>query len=253
MELEKPSGIESKIVYETKEYYLFKSIKGNRVINKSHLARLKQSMMENYIFTILVVNEKYEIIDGQHRFEAIKELELPMYYVVCEGYGLNEVYTLNLNSKTWNSNDFLMGYCNLGNENYIRYRKFLQTYGIGHKECLGLLKGLMKPVSPKYDPDFSQGTLVITDEDYDKAKKIMDQIYRAKEFYKDCHRRSYIQAMFALFKYTEYDHEQYLKKLALQPKKLVNCSKKSKYLGIIEEIYNFNRKNTEKLSFKYLV
>ena len=35
-------------------------------------------MNDNYLFTVIIVNEKnYEIIDGQHRFEVIKELKLP--------------------------------------------------------------------------------------------------------------------------------------------------------------------------------
>jgi ParB-like chromosome segregation protein Spo0J len=29
-------------------------------------------MAENYLFTVIIVNEKYEIIDGQHRFDVIK-------------------------------------------------------------------------------------------------------------------------------------------------------------------------------------
>ena len=36
----------------------------------------------------------------------------------CDGYGLNEVHILNQNSKTWNADDYLAGYCNLGNKNY---------------------------------------------------------------------------------------------------------------------------------------
>ena len=44
-------------------------------------------MQSNYLFTVIIVNENYEIIDGQHRFEVIKELNLPLRYIICEGYG----------------------------------------------------------------------------------------------------------------------------------------------------------------------
>ena len=78
-------------------------------------------MQENYLFTIIIVNENYEIIDGQHRFDVIKELGLPLNYVICGGYGLNEVHILNQNSKTWNVDDYLDGYCLLGYTDYLKY------------------------------------------------------------------------------------------------------------------------------------
>ena len=61
-------------VHTTTDYFLFKPINGNRNINRLHLSRLKKSIEENYLFTVIIVNENYEIIDGQHRFECIKEL-----------------------------------------------------------------------------------------------------------------------------------------------------------------------------------
>ena len=89
-------------VYTTNDYTLFTSIDGNRTKNKLHIKRLKQSIKENYLFTVIIVNENYEIIDGQHRFDVIKELNLPLYYIICEGYGLAEVHILNQISKTQN-------------------------------------------------------------------------------------------------------------------------------------------------------
>ena len=76
-------------VHKTTDYFLFKPIDGNRNKNLLHINRLKKSISENYLFTVIIVNENYEIIDGQHRFECIKELELPLYYITCKGYGLN--------------------------------------------------------------------------------------------------------------------------------------------------------------------
>ena len=103
-----------KQVLTTTDYFLFKQIEGNREKNKLQLSKLKKSISDNYLFTILIVNENYEIIDGQHRFEIIKELGLPLNYVICEGYGLNEVHVLNQNQKTWTISDYMEGYANMG-------------------------------------------------------------------------------------------------------------------------------------------
>ena len=102
-----------KQILTTNNYELFKSIDGNRNVNELHLSRLKKSIQKKYLFTFILVNEKHHIIDGQHRFEVIKELGLPLNYVVCKGYGINEVHQLNENSKNWNADDYLDGYCKL--------------------------------------------------------------------------------------------------------------------------------------------
>lgn len=72
-------------VHTTTDYFLFKTIEGNRNKNLMHINRLKKSMADNYLFTVIVVNENYEIIDGQHRFDVIKELKLPLHYIMCCG------------------------------------------------------------------------------------------------------------------------------------------------------------------------
>jgi hypothetical protein len=115
-------------VHTTTDYFLFKPIDGNRNKNLLHINRLKKSMNQNYLFTVIIVNEKYEIIDGQHRFEVIQELQLPLHYIICSGYGLTEVHILNANSKTWNADDYLEGYCKLGYKDYLIFADFKNKY-----------------------------------------------------------------------------------------------------------------------------
>lgn len=78
-------------VHTTKNYYLFKTINGNRDINQLHLTRLSESFKKRHLITIIIVNERFEIIDGQHRFLVSKDLNLPVYYTILKNYGLNEV------------------------------------------------------------------------------------------------------------------------------------------------------------------
>ena len=54
-------------VLQTNDYDIFQHIDGNRNVNKLHLKRLKESIHEEYIPVPIVVNSKYQIIDGQHR------------------------------------------------------------------------------------------------------------------------------------------------------------------------------------------
>ena len=96
-------------VHTTNNYSLFKTLNGNRDVNQLHLTRLKESMKKNHLTTIIMVNEKLEIIDGQHRFLISQELKLPINYIISKNYGLNEVQILNANMKNWQTVDYVNG------------------------------------------------------------------------------------------------------------------------------------------------
>ena len=231
-------------VHTTTDYFLFKPIEGNRNKNLLHINRLKKSMSDNYLFTVIIVNEKYEIIDGQHRFDVIQELKLPLNYIVCNGYGLNEVHILNQNSKTWTSDDYLDGYCKLGYKDYLRYKEFKELYGIGHYECMWLLNGaqLSNPTQVFFTGDFKV-------KNYNEACKIIEKIMLVEPYYEEWKRRSFILAMLQLFKNPNFELTEFLQKLKLQPTALSNCSTTNQYVSLIEEIYNYRRR--EKVNLRY--
>jgi hypothetical protein len=236
--------IKDKKIHTTTDYFLFKNIDGNRNKNLLHLNRLRKSMQSNYLFTVIIVNEKFEIIDGQHRFDIIKELKLPLNYILCKGYGLNEVHILNQNSKTWNSNDYLEGYCKLGYKDYVIYRDFKNEYGIGHNETLALLSGGSRA---KLTQGFFQGEFKV--KSYDYAVSTMEKILMITPYYEGVRRRAFIYAMISLFNNKNFDFHEFLKKLKLQPTALMDCTNTDNYRILIENIYNYKRR--EKVNLRY--
>jgi len=239
------NGEKSSYVHTTKDYSLFKPIDGNRNKNLMHINRLKKSMAKNYLFTVIIINEKYEIIDGQHRFDVIKDLDLPLRYIICTGYGLDEVHILNQNSKTWNTDDYLNGYCNLGYKEYITYKKFKETYGVGHNECMTLLMGTSAGSS--HNEIFNQGNFKI--KDLEKAKKTIEKIFLTEPYYKGFKRRSYIFSLLQLFKNKNFEFTEFLQKLKIQPTAMMDCTDVEQYITLIEEIYNYRRR--EKINLRY--
>lgn len=233
-------------VQQTKDYSLFKSIKGNRDINRLHYNRLKKSIQNNYLFTIIIVNEKFEIIDGQHRFEAIKKLGLPLYYIVCTGYGVNEVQILNQNSKNWSIVDFMNGYCDKGIQDYILYRNFVNKYKFGHLETMAMLRGMISSGSG-VGIDFKNGNFKTTH--YEQACKLADLICSVKQYYKGYNRRFFIFALLKLFKNENFSFDEFIHKLQMQPYSLVDCVSVDQYIMLIEEIYNYKRRT--KVSLRY--
>jgi hypothetical protein len=233
-------------VHTTTDYFLFKPIDGNRNKNLLHLNRLKKSMTENYLFTVIIVNEKYEIIDGQHRFECVKELKMPLHYIICKGYGLNEVQILNQNSKTWNADDYLAGYCNLKNENYLIYKEFKQRYQFGHNECMSMLTGVNTGSGPMFE-DYKNGNFKVTH--LLMAEKEAQQIWQLKNIYDGFKRRAFVYAMLSLFDKPQFDFSEFLQKLKKQPSALKDCVDIKQYISLIEEIYNYRRHEKVNLRF----
>ena len=69
-------------VFETHDYGQFRFIKGNRLIRASHVNNILKSMKKRRLFSPLIVNEKMEIIDGQHRFKAQEKLNKSIEVIV---------------------------------------------------------------------------------------------------------------------------------------------------------------------------
>jgi hypothetical protein len=231
-------------VYTTLDYSLFRQIDGNRNKNLLHINRLKKSISENYLFTIIIVNEKYEIIDGQHRFDVIKDLQLPLYYIICEGYGLNEVHILNQNSKTWNADDYMEAYASLGYKDYVEYQDFKEKYNLGHNECMTLLSGASQKLDPRL---FYTGQFKI--QSIKQAEKIIEKILIIEPYYLGVRRRSFIYAMISLLRNNNFEFTEFLQKLKLQPTALQDCATVNNYKVLIEEIYNYRRKDKVNLRF----
>jgi hypothetical protein len=233
-------------VHTTTDYFLFKPIDGNRNKNFLHLSRLKKSIAENYLFTVIIVNENYEIIDGQHRFECIRELNLPLNYIVCSGYGLNEVHVLNQNSKTWNADDYLTGYCNLGYEDYLKYKRFKDKYQFGHNECMGMLSNQLAGNGALF-LKFKDGNFKVTH--LKQAEHKAEKIWMLKNLYEGFKRRSFVYALIYLFDKPQFEFTEFLQKIKNQPTSLINCNDTKQYVSLIEEIYNYRRK--DKVNLRY--
>lgn len=129
------------IVQETTDYAKFKDITGNRVINQNHLKKLlKEIQMNNLLQTQpILVNEKMQVIDGQHRLEAAKELQLPIFYTVVNGLSIKHVVRLNNAQRAWKLEDYVDMHIALGNQNYVALRAFIHEFGVTPTQAIMLL------------------------------------------------------------------------------------------------------------------
>ena len=243
-------------VYETNDYSMFKTLEGNRNIQQLHVRRLIRSFEEGYLFSPVIINEKNEIIDGQHRIQAAKELKLPVRFITCKGYGIHEIQVLNTNMKNWKKEDYLNGYCDLKYPEYLKFRNFMRRFpefGIASAEVLltqltqssrdySLMKGV--GAASKY---FEQGDLVISD--YDRSCEIAEIILSFKSFYDGFNRRIFVIVIVGLLKNPEFSYSELLSKLKFNPNGIQHCTTITQYRLLIEDIYNYKRR--EKVNLRY--
>ena len=88
-------------VYKTKEYSLFKYLKGNRAVNELHVRRLVEAIKEKDLQVPIIVDDKMNVVEGQHRLEAYKIVGLPICYIMKDNIGLEDVRKLNSVARKW--------------------------------------------------------------------------------------------------------------------------------------------------------
>jgi len=231
------------VIKSTSDYKKFKPLSGNRKVNEPHLKRLRKSMENKVLISPVIVNENFEVIDGQHRIQVLKEMSSPVHYLMVKGYGLNEMQLLNSASRNWAADDFLNAYIEAGNPEYVKYKQFKDKYGWGHNECMRILSGdELRSID-----SFRNGKLKI--HNISQVIEWAERIEMIKPYYDGIKRRAFIYAMIKLFKNPNYNHATFLGKLQYQSARLVDCTNVDQYTLLIEDIYNY--RNREKVSLRY--
>jgi hypothetical protein len=240
-------------VHTTTDYSMFKSIDGNRNLNLLHINRLKKSMQEHYLFTVIVVNENYEIIDGQHRFNAVRDLGLPLHYVIMQGYNLSHVQILNANSSNWTTQDYLEAYCNLGYEDYVRLAEFLRKYKLNITIGASILLQSSAGIAGTYPGSafeyFKHGTLKITEKQMKDGAKFMEMLYLFEPYFDGFKSRSFVFSLMKLMNNPDFSITELLQKVKIQPSALQSCVHVNQMTSLIEEIYNYKRRDKVNLRF----
>ena len=247
-------------VLRTSDYSQFKTLKGNREINPVHVERLVRSFQVKHLISPIIVNQNWEIIDGQHRFETAKRLGLHIDYIMVNDYGLKEVQILNSNINSWKAIDYLNGYCDLGYEHYLIFRDFMNKHPeFNFQSCTILLTNKTisnirqhktengKRKTKLFVNTFFSGDFQV--HDLKKAHDMADMLKMIKTYYDGFNRALFVKSMVTIFNNPIYNHAQFIGKLAQQPTFLQHCATVKQYHLLIEEIYNY--RSREKVSLRY--
>ncbi len=168
-------------VKSTTDYRQFKFIDGNRPVD--HAEKIEKSIREiGLLVSPIVCDENMRIIDGQNRFTACRNLGLPVYYVVMENIGDEEICVINSASKNWTGRNYIHYYAH-GNKQITDYQFFeqlIKAYPWATQRVIAF--AINGNSGFNYVGAVKNGTLKCTTEQYERAVATLDYVEKFRPF-----------------------------------------------------------------------
>ena len=228
-------------IYSTTNYSMFKCSTWNRNPNDElRIGKVMKSIKEVGFIGSIIVNELYEVIDGQARLEACKRMNVPVRYMIVPGIGKKECLALNISQTNWSIVDYIKSYSSEGSISYTYLLKLIEAYGKDFK-----LKVIIHAITGKMDIGakvIKEGRLECTSEDYDRAQNILRYLtpYIPIMSRIQGHNEFYFMALGYCYGDEEVDNDRLFKQITLRQASLIPVSTIQQALEQIEEIYNFH-------------
>jgi uncharacterized protein YozE (UPF0346 family) len=197
---------------------LFAPVGGNRSINSVNSNKILKNYLKNGYFKIpIVINENFEIIDGQHRLDAWVEFctkfpqnKFNLLFMVVPGYTIKEAQKLNaIPPKKWSILDYIESYRG-ENQNYMIISDFMEKYGFGAVASVLLLSGKINRLYSQDYTNFRNGQFVIDPVNIDSAHIIADVIVNELNAFPNHKSDRFISAYMKLHTMERYDHARFL-------------------------------------------
>lgn len=233
-------GVQEGIVQHTADYDKFSLIASNRDIYKPHVQKLVNSFEQHPDIARtrpILVNERYEIIDGQHRYEALKELKKPIYYIIERGLTIQDAQRLNSVQRNWTVADFARSFALTGNEQYIQYLELMEEYQFPHMVLMAYAAGYQRHAATR---DFKEGRFKLM-KDRKTMRQRLDMLKELTAVYPPTLKSGQLcMALLEAFKNETFDWEHFYEKFKnFGEAQLSNFTgTRNDWLRQLENIYN---------------
>ena len=246
----KKNGVVKKDINYSSDYSMFKFLDQNRETMDRHIADLAASIKESGQIHAIVVNDKFEIIDGQNRFKACKLLGIPVMYIQNKTASIKDVILMNNTQVGWKMRDYLRCFSNKKHDNYAEYvdvNDFMEEYKLNFSITLYLLSDAR---SDEYGRvAFKKGTFKV--KNMAKAKKMANILVKIKAFAPDLVLiMRFCMAYFKLSELDRFDVDTSISQLKKYRRKIDGAISYEDYLQRIKETYNFRLIKRNKISYR---
>jgi hypothetical protein len=229
-------------IHETKEYNRFKLTADNREVIERRVAKLLPSMkaygwLESHPMLVRKSGDRYEILDGQGRFHAAKQLGLPVRFVVTTKQ--ISIAKINEGQSPWTLNDYCGSYAQQGNSGYHFLKEFQSRHGLPLMQCAQILRGGVALAGNANDA-IRAGTFEPTNIEFaEHVALIVSQLCKAHA----CGRTSnFVTAVSRVLNVKTLDIQRLIERIVKNPELVTPRTTADAYVELIEVIYNFNVK-----------
>jgi hypothetical protein len=237
----------------TTDYDMFYFLKENRNISDLKSRRLAALIKENNFLKenpIIVkkhetFENKFAVLDGQHRLTAARDIGVPVYYIVSDHMEMLDVPMLNNARCSWTAKDYLNYYVGIENNDYKILQFLVDKYGFSIRSTLQV-SGKLSSCSHAYAL-FKEGGFVVSD--VSQAKEILETITDFKPFFSSFKNRHFVTAVLICIRSGKYNRKKMQQKMEYLSRKLVKCPDTLTYVEMLEEIFNHNQTRSQSVSF----
>lgn len=222
-------------IQSTNQYDLFKQLDTNRKVDRVHVAKLVRAIRAKNLLHLnpIVVDSEMNIIDGQHRLQAAKQLRVPVYYTKDNKVSQDDIASMNSNKKNWTLTDYINFYVNKGVPDFVKFNKLREKYP---DMAVAMLMIICSAGGKRNGNLAREGELDISN--IDNADTIMQQLGDYKQYTDQADSARFIEAFIFLNNSGQYDHERMMSKVAANPTAIVPCANKKQYIQLLQTIYN---------------
>lgn len=228
-------------ILTTTDYDQFQFLPENRPVAEINQALMAAIQSKNLLHLYpIVVDSHMNVIDGQNRLVAAKNLGLAIYYIIDDDVAVDDIAKVASVVKNWSLQDFFHHYCALRKPEYLKLRSFISEYpGVS-------MTVLVSNIGSGVE-SFRGGDFMLADDAPLVAKNILS-LARVTDIWK---RARFQMSMVTLTRNPNYDHERMMDRLRYQSTRLVPCAEISQYIELLNDIYNYRSRKKVDLTGKY--
>ena len=212
---------------ETKQYDSFKFSESNREISTKKVNKFIKLIKRQGLQVPIIVNEDKFIVDGQHRFVALRRLKMAIPYIVSRAWKSEEDTIIMQEGTKWTALDYCRSKAVLGNVDCEQALNVAESWNkltsnkMSKITCLELLK----------DGSYSGVLKSLKDDSYKVNLEVASEVFNCLDLVKECpigtnlYGQKIVRALKTL----------YLKNNGLDEKKIVKLFSKNYIKGFTSE------------------
>lgn len=229
-------------IQATRNYRMFRRSSENRVVTVKEHKRLFNSMKKyGYLACFPIAchrNGSKELVvdDGQHRLTFAEQLGLQVYYTIHDSEF--DIAEINSAAKVWVVRDYASKHAANGKQDYQEVIDFSEQHGVPIAMAAGMLSGTTSFGNIR--GAFFGGTYKVKDRAW--ASLVASIYVPITTLSGSVKNVRFLQACMGVCRVKDFEAKRLLQNTQRCRERLISYSTKDAYLDMLEEIYNFGRK-----------